>query len=94
MLRHINLHVEAGQMVAILGPNGVGKTTLLRCLYRHFSPTEGAIYYGQQALATLPRRQLAQHLAVVLQHQPMAFSLTVEELLSSGLLAHKRWWQW
>ena len=41
VLHHVNLHVEAGERIAIIGPNGIGKTTLMQCLAGELKPNAG-----------------------------------------------------
>jgi ATPase subunit of ABC transporter with duplicated ATPase domains len=49
VLRNINFNVEAGERVAIIGANGVGKTTLVRCLAGDLQPTKGSIKWVENA---------------------------------------------
>jgi ATPase subunit of ABC transporter with duplicated ATPase domains len=49
VLRDVNLTVEAGERVAIVGANGVGKTTLMRCLAGDLTPTQGTIGWVENA---------------------------------------------
>ena len=49
LLRNFNLRVEAGEKIAIIGPNGIGKTTLLRCLARELAPDAGTVKWTDKA---------------------------------------------
>ena len=49
-LRDANLHVAAGEFVGLIGPNGSGKTSLLRCAYRFSKPEAGTVHLGQHNL--------------------------------------------
>ena len=49
VLTNINLSVEAGERIAIIGPNGIGKTTLMRCLAGDLTPTKGTITWVENA---------------------------------------------
>ncbi len=49
VLTNINLSVEAGERIAIIGPNGIGKTTLMRCLAGDLTPTQGTITWVENA---------------------------------------------
>ncbi|WP_051201808.1 ABC transporter ATP-binding protein [Ferrimonas senticii] len=91
---NVSFSAAAGSMVGILGPNGAGKSTLLRCLYRYLTPSHGQILLDQRQSTSLSQRQFAREVAVVLQHAPDGFALTVEQVLSTGLLAQKLLWQW
>ncbi|WP_298442798.1 ABC transporter ATP-binding protein [uncultured Ferrimonas sp.] len=93
VLAQISFAVQRGEFVGLLGPNGAGKSTLLRCLYRYLKPSSGSIYIGSQALSVLSQRQLAQRIAVVTQHSPVGFAMTVRQFMATGLLAHQRFWQ-
>jgi len=45
---NVTLELEAGSFLLVAGPNGVGKSTLLRCLYRSYLPSEGHAYYASR----------------------------------------------
>jgi ATPase subunit of ABC transporter with duplicated ATPase domains len=49
VLHKVNLHVEAGERIAVIGPNGIGKSTLLRCLAGDLRPTSGRIEWVENA---------------------------------------------
>ena len=49
VLHKVNLHVEAGERIAIIGPNGIGKTTLMRCIAGDLRPTSGRIEWVENA---------------------------------------------
>jgi ATPase subunit of ABC transporter with duplicated ATPase domains len=49
VLRDVTFNVEAGERVAIIGPNGIGKTTLMRCLAGELTPTAGRIHWVENA---------------------------------------------
>ena len=51
VLRHVNLNVEAGQCVAMIGPNACGKTTLIKCILGMVIPTSGHIYIKGKDIA-------------------------------------------
>jgi ATPase subunit of ABC transporter with duplicated ATPase domains len=51
VLNNINFNVEAGERIAIIGPNGIGKTTLMRCLAGELTPTAGTINWVENAEA-------------------------------------------
>ena len=88
-LRDANLHVAAGEFVGLIGPNGSGKTSLLRCAYRFSKPESGEVHLEHHNLWQQPPRWCAQRIAVVLQEFPDAFGLTVEEVVAMGRTPHK-----
>ncbi|HKO88896.1 MAG TPA: ABC-F family ATPase [Burkholderiales bacterium] len=49
LIADLNLAIEAGEKVAIIGPNGVGKTTLLRCLWGDLTPDTGSVKWAEKA---------------------------------------------
>jgi len=66
-LDNINLHVQPGEIVALVGPSGSGKTTLVNLLPRFFDPTSGAISLDGDALADLSLQDLRRQIAFVSQ---------------------------
>ncbi|VAX03867.1 hypothetical protein MNBD_GAMMA20-453 [hydrothermal vent metagenome] len=90
----LNFDIHAGQCWALLGINGVGKTTLLHTLAGLRAPTAGQVLLNGQAIDTLPRRQGARQLGLLLQEEGDAFPGTVLETALSGRHPHLGRWQW
>jgi ATP-binding cassette, subfamily B, bacterial len=67
VLRNINLHIPARSTVALVGPTGVGKTTLASLVPRFYDVTEGAVYLDGQNLAQVPLDSLRKQISMVLQ---------------------------
>jgi ABC-type multidrug transport system fused ATPase/permease subunit len=84
-LHDVDFHVESGQRVAIVGPTGAGKTTLMSLLVRFYDPREGRILIDGVDLRKLTLRSLRGQVSVVLQ-EPLLFSGTVAENIRYGRL--------
>jgi ATP-binding cassette subfamily B protein len=67
ILHQLNFHIAAGEHVAIVGPTGSGKTTIIRLLCRLYEPQEGRILLDGVDIRDLPLADLRQRLGVVLQ---------------------------
>lgn len=93
VLDDVSFTVEKGDFVGILGPNGVGKSSLLRCMYKYMKPNQGNIFLNSTNINALSHREFTSKMAVVLQHNPVGFSMTATQLLTTGLLNQYRWWQ-
>ena len=80
VLKHLNLHVKPGESVAIVGPTGAGKTTLVSILSRFYDvPRDrGAVLVDGYDVRDVTRRSLARQTSMVLQ-EPFLFSGTVRE---------------
>ena len=83
-LHHINLKVGDAERIALLGPNGSGKTTILRLAAGVLTPKEGEILLGERNIKKLSRREVAQRVAVVPQYFHMPFAFSVEEVVMLG----------
>lgn len=83
-LRDINFIVRPGQVVALLGSTGSGKTTLVNLLPRFYEYTSGQIYLAGQELNTLSRRWLRSQIGIV-EQEPFLFSRSIEENISYGV---------
>ncbi|MEO3430844.1 ABC transporter ATP-binding protein [Pelagibius sp. CAU 1746] len=88
LFRDVGLDLGPGQAISILGPNGVGKTTLLNCLVGARRPSAGRIVCGGADLGVLRPRQVARRLAVVHQMHESTFSYTVQSIVLLGRAAH------
>lgn len=71
-------------ITSIIGPNGCGKTTLLKSLGRILSPRQGAVYLDGHAIHHMPTRELATKMALLPQSPKLPTGLNVEELVAFG----------
>jgi ABC-type multidrug transport system fused ATPase/permease subunit len=83
VLHDLDLVVEPGEIVAVCGPTGSGKTSLLNLLPRFYDPTEGAVLVGGVDTRDLPIAELRNDVALVTQ-RPVLFSVPLRENLSAG----------
>ena len=83
VFRKLDLALNRGEKVAIVGPTGAGKSTIVKLLARFYDPTEGAITYDGVDLRTMSIDDLRGRLAVVLQ-DPYLFDGTIEENIRFG----------
>lgn len=91
ILKGIGANVKKGCVVTIVGPNGVGKTTLLKCIARILKPSEGAVRIENQNAGGMSRKQLARWVGYVPQSTPSGFSMTVFETILAGRRPHMAW---
>jgi len=84
VLRDIDLNIGDGEMVGVIGPNGCGKTTLLKLACGVLSPVRGEVSLGGISLKKLSRKQVARHVAVVPQYFNIPFAFTVAEVVLLG----------
>jgi phosphonate transport system ATP-binding protein len=95
-LDRLNVRVDEGQRVALVGPSGGGKTTLLRLAPAAVLPHEGRVSVLGEEVATLPMRELQnlrRRLATVPQNLGLAVELRVVENLLAATPQRQRWWQ-
>jgi len=88
ILRDVSLAVAPGELVGVIGPNGGGKTTLVRLLSAVLAPAAGSVRLAGRPLATYRRRELARRLAVVPQDPMVEFPFTALEVVLMGRAPH------
>lgn len=92
--KNLNLKIETGQIWGLLGPNGIGKTTLLHTLAGLRSAQSGDIFINDTNIKQLNRKHIAQQLGLLLQHVEDSFPNTVIETVLNGRHPHIGSWQW
>ena len=88
ILNDISLKMYGGQLLTLLGPNGVGKSTLLSCLCGILKPNCGSICLNDNDLSRLSRTQIARSIAYVPQLVSVPFDYSVLEYTVMGRTAH------
>jgi ABC-type branched-subunit amino acid transport system ATPase component len=88
VLRSISMQVAPGEILGVLGRNGMGKTTLIRCLSGLIRPDEGHIAFDGREITRLPPHERARlGITTVVQGRGMFARLTVRESLEMGRIA-------
>ena len=92
ILKNINLKVEAGEKVIIIGPNGCGKTTLLRLISGYLSPSSGEILLKNKNIKEYKIKERAKILAMINQSGKTPFNFTVLETVKMGRYPFMSWY--
>ena len=93
IVEDLNLSLQTGKITAIIGPNGCGKSTILRALARLLAPKSGAVLLDGKDIHALPSRALARQLAILPQGPVSPEGLTVEALAWFGRYPHQNFMQ-
>ena len=88
VLEDVSFSVEPGELLCLLGPNGVGKTTLFKTILGLLRPLGGEVLLGGEAASRWPRRRLARWLAYVPQAHTPPFAFEVRDVVAMGRVAH------
>ena len=88
ILRDVSLLLQPGAIVGLLGPNGCGKTTLLRLLSGMLKAQSGDVLIDGRPVAALTRRHIARRIAVVPQETHATFEFTVIDVVLMGRYPH------
>ncbi len=88
---NLNLNLEQGKLIALIGGNGIGKSTLLRTLCGIQPPLSGEVFLKEKALLTYSPVALAQQLSLVLTEKLPPSNLTVYELVALGRQPYTNW---
>ena len=89
--KDININLDAGKLVALIGENGIGKSTLLRTLSGLKKPLSGSVHLNERNLTDYSQVDLAQNLSLVLTEKLPPSNLTVFELIALGRQPYTNW---
>lgn len=84
VLENINVHVKPGQVIALLGSTGSGKTSLVNLLARFYDHTSGQLLLDGVELTEYPRRYLRSQIGIV-EQEPFLFSRSIRENITYGV---------
>lgn len=87
VLHDMSFTAENGSVLAVLGPNGVGKSTLFRCMLGFLKPQKGSVMIDGRDILHLDRREAAQLIAYIPQNSEPVFSYTLGDLVLMGAAA-------
>lgn len=94
ILDDISFNILSGSFVGLIGANGAGKSSLLRCLYRYLKASNGEVFLKQndgqkKDIWSLNAQEFAQQVAVVLQETTSQFNVSVDQVVALGLIPHQ-----
>lgn len=91
VLHGITFQVASGEVLGLVGPNGSGKTTALRCCYNALTPSGGAVLIDQVDTRSLSRRDIATTVSASVQEPAVSGGLSVRESVALGRTPHRNW---
>ena len=90
VLKDISFNIEPGKFLAILGNNGVGKSTLLKCFNHILKPDSGQVLLDGENLLAMSGREVAKRVAFVSQSVPDT-QMTVHDVVMMGRRPYMKW---
>ncbi len=93
IIDRVDLNIQQGKITSIIGPNGSGKTTILRAICRNIRPGRGTITLDGRDVFSYTSNAFAKKVAFLAQSHECPNDLTVRELVGYGRYAHKSWWK-
>ncbi|MCQ2078452.1 MAG: ABC transporter ATP-binding protein [archaeon] len=91
ILHDINLDREGPGLYCIIGPNGVGKSTMIKCINRLLHPSSGTVLLDGEDVSRMHMRDVARKIGYVPVHTDDVFSMTVFETVLIGRANRQRW---
>ena len=90
ILKDVTLNIHGAQLVSILGPNGVGKSTFIHCLNKILEPTEGCVTINNHPVKEMPLKEMAKITGYVPYSANDSFPLTVTDTVLMGRHPHSK----
>jgi len=91
VIENFEMDIPEGSIVGLIGPNGSGKTTILRALAGLLEPQDGAIRINKMDLHQFSKQRRARLLGWVPQREAFAWSMKVEDVVTLGRAPHRGW---
>lgn len=93
IISNVSLQIEKGEIVSIIGPNGTGKSTILKAISKRIPIASGAIMFNDIALADISVKDMSKLMCTVSQSNTSPHDMTVGELVGYGRLPFKKWYE-
>ncbi len=93
IVQDLSFGIPRGEIAVLVGPNGCGKSTILRGLARLLKPQTGTVLLDGSDIHRLSTRSIAQNLGILPQGPVAPEGLTVKDLVAQGRYPHQSWWQ-
>ncbi|MCD7745944.1 MAG: ABC transporter ATP-binding protein [Lachnospiraceae bacterium] len=84
LIKEIEMHVHRGEILTLIGPNGGGKSTILKSITRQLKTICGTVYLENETLQKLSGKELSQKMAVVLTERMQSELMTCEDVVATG----------
>ncbi|MBO8157303.1 MAG: ABC transporter ATP-binding protein [Bacillaceae bacterium] len=93
ILDQVSFQVKKGSCFGIIGPNGSGKSTLLKNISGYYRPSSGTVRIQGEEIHKIPRKKLAQKVAVLSQEALSPYPVSVFDTVLMGRYPHLKWYQ-
>jgi iron complex transport system ATP-binding protein len=94
ILEDVSFALRPGELLALVGPNGIGKSTLLRAIAGTRPVESGSIVVGGRPIGMLGARERGRNIALIETDGPLPDRMTVAEVVAGGRLPYRPWWRW
>ncbi len=91
ILHNIDLHLEGPSLTCIIGPNGVGKSTLIKCMNKLLTPTSGKVSINGRDISEMKRKEVAEIISYVPVQSDDVFAMPVFDTVLIGRANKSRW---
>ena len=91
VLSNITLNIYGPQLISIVGPNGVGKSTLIHCINKILRPNQGAVFIDETDVGEIATKEMARIVGYVPYTSSDSFPLSVVDTIMMGRFPHSSW---
>jgi iron complex transport system ATP-binding protein len=94
ILSSVSLSIRDGELLALVGPNGIGKSTLLRAIAGTRPLEAGSVSLDGRPIAAFGARERSRAIAIIEADGPLPERMTVTDVVAGGRLPYRPWWRW